>query len=70
MLGVTRLQNSKPVRMALEENSVWFWFCRDGAAAACSQYMVHSWANMKAWNSEHMCSTDVWGDPDQPVRWL
>lgn len=37
--------------------------------------MVHSWANMKAWNREHMCSTDVWQHTLRPkqkrhVRWL
>ena len=61
MLGVTRLQNSRPVRMAPEEYSVRFWFWREGVAAACSQYTVHSCANMKAWNREHMWSTEVCG---------
>lgn len=58
MLGVTRLQNSRAVRIAVKLNSFWFWTV--GATAACSQYTVHSWANIKAWKREHMCKTDVW----------
>lgn len=57
MLGVTRLQNSSAVRMAVKQNSFWFWTV--GAMAACSQYTVQSWAKMKAWKREHMWSTEV-----------
>lgn len=57
MLGVTRLQNSRAVRIAVKLNSFWFWTV--GATAVCSQYTVQSWANINAWKREHMCRTDV-----------
>lgn len=59
MLGVTRLQNSSAVRIAVKLNSFWLWTFV--ATALCSQYTVQSWAKINAWKSEHMCSTEVWG---------
>lgn len=59
MLGVTRLQNSSAVRIAVKLNSFWFWTFV--ATALCSQYTVQSWAKINAWKREHMCSTEVWG---------
>ncbi|KAG7277880.1 hypothetical protein CRUP_036280 [Coryphaenoides rupestris] len=61
MLGVTRLQNSRPVRMAQEENSLWFWFCRAGAAPSLLTVDGPTgWGEHEGvrWKREHMCSTD------------
>lgn len=58
MLGVTLLQNSSAVRIAVKLNSFWLWTFV--ATALCSQYTVQSWAKMNAWKREHMCSTEVW----------
>lgn len=57
MLGVTLLQNSSAVSIAVKLNSFWFWTFV--ATALCSQYTVQSWAKMKAWKREHMWSTQV-----------
>lgn len=57
MLGVTLLQNSRAVSIAVKLNSFWFWTFV--ATALCSQYTVQSWAKMKAWKREHMWSTQV-----------
>ena len=53
MAGVTLAQKSMMFAMAWQPSSDSGW-----AAAACSQYTVHSWHRWNAWNSADMCTTD------------